>query len=81
MEFKDGNSGNSNTNRTVSFSLFTIGLILSIVFMILKLCGVIGWAWIFVWLPVIIAVGIDVLVFVAIIIIAIILASLNNQLT
>lgn len=61
----------SNENKTTfSFGNFGLGTLLTIVFLILKLCGVIDWAWIFVFLPIIISVGLTILLWVVIIIIA-----------
>jgi len=58
--------------KTVSTSggigLFGIGFILSVVFMILKLCSVISWSWLLVFLPLIIAVGIDLLLIIILLI-------------
>lgn len=36
----------------------TIGLILSTIFLILKLCSIITWGWIYIFLPIVIEVGI-----------------------
>lgn len=49
--------------RTISFSLGTIAFFLSMIFMTLKLCDTIDWSWVIVFLPLIIAVGINVLAF------------------
>ena len=63
----------SNENKaTISFGGFGLGTLLTIVFLVLKLCGVIDWAWIFVFLPIIISVGFTILVWVVIFIIAIV---------
>lgn len=64
----------SKENKTtISFGGFGLGMLLTIVFLILKLCGVIDWAWIFVFLPIIISVGFAILFWVVIFIIAIVL--------
>lgn len=74
MKSSDGDFNNNSSNkRVISFSLFTIGLILSLIFMVLKLCNVITWAWVMVFLPLIIAVGINILIFILIVLIAIII--------
>jgi len=52
---------NNKTVRTqTSLSFGTISVIVTIVFVILKLCHVIDWGWVFVFLPVIISTGIGV---------------------
>jgi hypothetical protein len=58
---------------TVSFSGCGLGTLLTVVFLVLKLCGVIDWAWIFVFLPIIISVGLAILVWLVIGIVAIVL--------
>ena len=64
----------SDKNKTtISFGGFGLGTLLTIVFLVLKLCGVIDWAWIFVFLPIIISVGFTILVWAVIFIIAIVL--------
>jgi hypothetical protein len=64
----------SNENKTaVSVGGFGLGTLLTIVFLVLKLCGVIDWAWIFVFLPIIISVGLTILLCVVFVIIAIVL--------
>ena len=63
----------SKENKTtISFGGFGLGTLLTIVFLVLKLCGVIDWAWIFVFLPIIISVGFTILVWAVIFIIALI---------
>ena len=63
----------SNESKTTfSFGGFGLGTLLTIVFLVLKLCGVIDWAWIFVFLPIIISVGLTILVWVVIFIIALV---------
>lgn len=62
----------SNENKTtISCGSFGLGTLLTIVFLVLKLCGVIDWAWIFVFLPIIISVGLTILACVIICIIAV----------
>ena len=62
----------SNENKTtISFGSFGLGTLLTIVFLVLKLCGVIDWAWIFVFLPIIISAGLTILLCVIIVIIAV----------
>lgn len=49
--------------RTISLSLGTIAFVVSMIFMILKLCGKIDWSWVVVFLPLIIVAGINVIAF------------------
>lgn len=64
----------SNENKTtISFGGFGLGTLLTVVFLVLKLCGVIDWAWIFVFLPIIISVGFTILVLLVAFIIVIVL--------
>ena len=51
---------NKTTKVQTSFSLGSISVILTIIFLVLKLCHVIEWAWVFVFLPVIISTGLGV---------------------
>lgn len=55
---------NRNENYYYSCSApgFGLGTLLTIIFMILKLCKVITWSWLMVFLPVIISVGISILI-------------------
>ena len=53
--------GNDKEKITLSFDFGGIGLIIFIVFLILKLTGVIDWKWILVFLPIIIPVGVVIL--------------------
>lgn len=46
-----------------------VGL-LQIVFIVLKLCGIINWSWVFVMLPLIISAGLFVIIFIIVLIIA-----------
>lgn len=48
---------NKTTKVRSSLSLGSISVILTIVFLVLKLCHVIEWGWVFVFLPVIISTG------------------------
>lgn len=56
----------SNEKVTVSLDFGGAGLITFIVFLILKLTGVIDWKWVFVFLPLIIPIGLIVLALVVI---------------
>lgn len=49
--------GNEKEKVTISFDFGGIGLIIFIVFLILKLTGVIAWKWVLVFLPLIIPAG------------------------
>lgn len=62
----------NESKTTISCGGFGLGTLLTIVFVVLKLCGVIDWAWIFVFLPIIISVGFTILLWVVIFIIAIV---------
>jgi hypothetical protein len=64
---------NNENKTTVSVGGFGLGTLLTIVFLVLKLCGVIDWAWIFVFLPIIISVGFTILLWIVLFIIAIVL--------
>ena len=58
----------SNNNTTVSGSIGFSGL-LTIVFIVLKLCGVINWSWIWVFSPMWISAALCVAIFVFIVMI------------
>ena len=53
----------------LSFSLSSLSTLLTVAFVVLKLCDVINWSWFMVFLPLIINVGIVTLVFVILMII------------
>ena len=58
----------SNENRTtISFGGLGLGTILTLIFLVLKLCGVISWGWFFVFLPIIISVSLWILLIVIIV--------------
>lgn len=59
-----------NKNVTVNFS--GIGTLLTIAFIVLKLCGVITWSWLWVLAPLWISVALAVLILIIVIIVAII---------
>lgn len=65
---------NNKSRIGITFSFSTTAFILFVVFLILKLCGVIAWAWVFVCLPLIITAGLWVLMFIVVIVCAIIAA-------
>jgi hypothetical protein len=68
----------SNEHKTtVSFGGLGLGTVLTLIFLVLKLCGVIAWEWIYVFLPIIISFGLSVLVVVAIIVFYIIAIKLD----
>lgn len=68
----------SNENKTtVSFGGLGLGTVLTLIFLVLKLCGVIAWEWIYVFLPVIISFGLSVLVVIAVIVFYIIAIKLD----
>ena len=63
----------SNDNKsTINIGGGSIGLgsLLTIIFLVLKLCGVIAWEWIYVFLPVIISFGLSLLITIIVIVIA-----------
>lgn len=60
---------NVTINTTKSFSLTTL---LTVAFVVLKLCGVIGWSWFWVFSPLIFGVALGI----AIILIALIIAGI-----
>ena len=53
---------NNTKSLTINFSFNALSITLFIVFLILKLCGVIAWSWWFVCLPLIISVGLTILI-------------------
>lgn len=53
-----------NPNLTVSsMSLNSLGLIIFIVFLILKLVGVLDWSWLYVTMPLWIPIGLNIVIF------------------
>ena len=53
-----------NPNLTVSsMSLNSLGLIIFIVFLILKLVGVIDWSWLYITMPLWIPIGLNIAIF------------------
>lgn len=71
----DGDS--TNVKLGCSLSSMGLGTILFVVFLILRLCKVIMWPWIFVFLPLIIEVGLVIIAIVLSVILAIISAKDN----
>ena len=65
-------NSSSSSSTSVGFSLTTIAFILSMIFMVLKFCGKIAGSWVMVFLPFIIAVGIDIVLVLFVIIIFVI---------
>lgn len=63
----------NNSNHVPIFSILC--LVLTIMFLVFKLAGVIDWAWILIFLPLIICVGLKVLIIV-IVAIAVLLSSI-----
>lgn len=51
-------------NKTTSGGGITFVSLLQLVFIVLKLCGVITWSWVFVLMPLIVATGITIILFV-----------------
>lgn len=62
----------SENNKTINIGGGSIGLgsLLTIIFLVLKLCGVIAWEWIYVFLPVIISFGLSLLITIIVIVVA-----------
>ena len=53
----------SNTEKQMTTSTgISLGVILSIIFMVLKLCGVITWSWWYVLAPILIEIGIVIII-------------------
>ncbi len=63
--------------RVVDFSLATMAFILSMIFMVLKLCNVVAWSWWLIFLPLIIAVGVPIVIWVVLFIITLIISFLT----
>lgn len=55
-------------NKTTTGGGITFVSLLQLVFIVLKLCGVITWSWVFVLMPLIVATGITIILFVVLII-------------
>ena len=55
-------------NKTTSGGGITFVSLLQLVFIVLKLCNVITWKWVFVLMPLIVATGITIIIFVVLII-------------
>ena len=51
-------------NKTTAGGGITFVSLLQLVFIVLKLCGVITWSWVFVLMPSIVATGITIILFV-----------------
>ena len=51
-------------NKTTSGGGITFVSLLQLVFIVLKLCNVITWKWVFVLMPLIVATGITIIIFV-----------------
>lgn len=65
-----------NTKVTTRFglSIFDISALLTIIFVVLKLCGVIAWSWWWVVSPVVFAIGLFILAVIILFIVGLILA-------
>ncbi len=64
--------------RVVDFSLTTMAFILSMIFMVLKLCNVIAWSWWLIFLPLIIAVGVPIVIWIVLFIVALIISFFDH---
>jgi len=62
-----------NNNRT----LINIPISLTLIFVVLQVCGVINWPWYFILAPILISVGIGIIVTILILFILIILLALK----
>lgn len=51
-------------NKTTAGGGITFASLLQLVFIVLKLCGVITWSWVFVLMPLIVAIGLTIILFV-----------------
>lgn len=67
-------------NKKINVNRGGIGLggLVFIIFLILKLTGVVSWSWFIVCLPLIISAGLTILLTLLVFIIAIIVAAVNN---
>lgn len=66
---------NSNASKTTSRGGMGLGTVLTIIFIILKLTGVINWAWVWVLAPAWISVGLVVLIALVAIVASLIVAA------
>ena len=69
-----------NPNLTVSsMSLNSLGLIIFIVFLILKLVGVIDWSWLYVTMPLWIPIGLNITIFLIILTVYLIIEAIKEH--
>lgn len=66
--------GNNKVTTSFGLSIFDISVLLTIVFVVLKLCGVIAWNWWWVVSPVVFAIGLFILATTILFIVGLILA-------
>ena len=64
---------------TISSPFNFLSFILFIVFLILKLTGVIDWPWLYITMPIWIPIGLDILIFLVIIIVYFIGTAIENR--
>lgn len=70
---------NSGKAITISSPFNFLSFILFIVFLILKLTGVIDWPWLYITMPIWIPIGLDILIFLVIIIVYFIGTAIENR--
>ena len=68
-----------NNKTQVTFSFGGLSTLLTIIFVVLKLCGVIAWHWALVLLPTIISVGLTVFILIVVGICALILKIIEKR--
>ena len=64
---------NDKDKKTYVTSGIGIPEVLTIIFVVLKLCGVINWSWLWVLSPIWISIGLALIIFIIVIIIAVII--------
>ena len=69
-------NSNKQETKVVRSSGLGLGSVLTIVFVILKLCGVIDWNWFWVLSPIIFSIGLAILLIIIAVVLAIIADSL-----
>lgn len=74
MNFKKNIRNMENKGRTISIPIF-----LTLVFVVLQVCGVINWPWYFILAPILISVGIGLIVTISVLFILIILLALKPK--
>lgn len=70
---------NNKVTTRFGLSIFDISVLLTIVFVILKLCGVIAWSWWWVVSPVVFAIGLFIIAVIILFILGLILARKEDN--